>query len=54
MLKHIINALTLGECRQDTPITRLARIEYHKEYEHLRKTLGRPPKECELKAILGV
>lgn len=51
MLKHIIDAFTMAECRSDTPMTRLARIEYHKEYEDLKQALGRTPKECELKAI---
>lgn len=53
MLDNIIRAFTMRECMHETPMTRLARIEYNKEYEFIRKSLGRHPVECEVRHLVN-
>jgi hypothetical protein len=53
MLKYITRGLADIFERDESPIVRLAEIEYSIEFRHLQKHLGRRPTELEARQIIS-
>lgn len=54
MFKHLSKAFSFfTECGSDDPVVRMVEVEYTKEFNHLRRALGRRPNRADVTHILG-
>lgn len=53
MFKQLTNAFLFITDSADDPVVRMVEVEYTKEFNHLRKNLGRRPNRQEVRHILS-